>query len=101
MARLTPVNERGLTDRRSFLEALKQVRKDGYAAAVGDVTFGAAAVAAPVFNQAGGVEAVVSLRGPEARMSAERIRMIAPLVVETADVISRDFFDPSVRRSTV
>ena len=48
MARLTPVNERGLTDRRSFLEALKQVRKDGYAAAVGDVTFGAAAVAAPV-----------------------------------------------------
>ena len=50
MARLTPVNERGLTDRRSFLEALKQVRKDGYAAAVGDVTFGAAAVAAPVFN---------------------------------------------------
>lgn len=47
IARLTPVNERGLTDRRSFLKALKQVRKDGYAAAVGDVTFGAAAVAAP------------------------------------------------------
>ena len=44
---------------------------------------------------------MVSLRGPEARMSAERIRMIAPLVVETADVISRDFFDPPVRRSTV
>jgi DNA-binding IclR family transcriptional regulator len=87
---LKPVNERGLTDRKSFLKALEQVRKDGYAVTVGDVTLGAVAVAAPIFGRADVLQGVVSVRGPEARMTSERVKLLAPLVVETADAISRE-----------
>jgi DNA-binding IclR family transcriptional regulator len=87
---LKPVNERGLTDRKSFLKALEQVRKDGYAVTVGDVTLGAVAVAAPIFGRSDVLQGVVSVRGPEARMTSERVKLLAPLVVETADAISRE-----------
>lgn len=87
---LKPLNERGLTDRKSFLTALEQVRRDGYAATIGDVTLGAAAVAAPVFGPAGVLQGVVSLRGPEARLTPERVKLLAPLVVEAADALSRE-----------
>lgn len=86
---LRPVNERGLTDRKSFLAVIAQVRRDGFATAAGDVTPGAAAVAAPVLDEYGATQAVVSLRGPEQRLTHERIAMIAPLVVEAAQAISR------------
>jgi DNA-binding IclR family transcriptional regulator len=82
---LKPVNERGLTDRKSFLKALELVRKDGYAVTVGDVT-----VAAPIFGRSDVLQGVVSVRGPEARMTSERVKLLAPLVVETADTISRE-----------
>jgi IclR family transcriptional regulator, KDG regulon repressor len=102
---LKPVNERGLTDRKSFLAALDQVRADGYAVTVGDVTLGAVAVAAPILDVNGLVRAVVSLRGPEARMTSERIDLLAKLVVETADKISRELFhipasSPKVAQAT-
>jgi DNA-binding IclR family transcriptional regulator len=87
---LRPVNERGLTDRASFLAALEAVRRDGSAVSFGDVTLGAVAVAAPVFARTGSIVAVVSLRGPEARMGEERVARLAPLVRETARAISRD-----------
>jgi len=87
---LKPVNQKGLTDRKSFLETLDKVRRDGCAVSVGDVTLGASAVAAPVFDRGGAIVAVVSLRGPDARMPADRIAQLAPLVVEAADAISQD-----------
>ena len=87
---LKPVNENALTDRKSFLKSLEQVRKDGYATTRGDVTLGAAAIAAPIFDRSGVLQGVVSLRGPEARMTGERVKQVAPLVVETADAISRE-----------
>lgn len=88
---LKPVNERCVIDRGTFLKSLDQVRKDGFAVSTGDVTLGAVAVAAPIFDAHNDVAAVVSLRGPEARLTSQRIEQLAPLVRETATNIANDF----------
>ncbi len=87
---LRPVHEFDVIDRDSFLSSLAKVRRDGYAISIGDVTLGAVAVAAPVFDTEGGVLAVVSLRGPESRLTKERVKKLTPLVVEAAGDITRD-----------
>lgn len=88
MTGLKPVNEHSVTDRASFLKALDEVRREGYAVSHSDVTLGAAAVATPVFGADGKVGAALSLRGPEARLTAERIALLIPLVIEAARGIS-------------
>lgn len=87
---LKPVNARCVTDRASFINSLEQVQHDGYAVSVGDVTLGAVAIAAPVFDDSKEVVAVVSLRGPEARLTGERVHQLAPLVKEAARSITDD-----------
>lgn len=81
---LRPVNERSIVDRETYLQALEAVRQQGFAVSSGDVTFGAAAIAAPILDAKGEVLAVVSLRGPEVRLNPERVRKLAPLVKQTA-----------------
>jgi DNA-binding IclR family transcriptional regulator len=90
LTNLKPVNPAAQTDRKSYLAVIEDARQKGYAISVGDVTPGAAAIAAPVFDAAGKVAAIVSVRGPDVRMSAERMEQIAPLVVETARDISQE-----------
>lgn len=87
---LKPINPQAPTNRRNYLATIREVRIKGYAISVGDVTIGAAAIAAPVFNAAGKVSAVVSVRGPDIRMARERMEQIAPLVIETAQDISQE-----------
>ena len=87
---LRPMNPLGITDRRTFLGVLEEARQKGYATSIGDVTMGASAIAAPVFDATGRVVAAVSLRAPDIRMPLSRIAQIAPLVVEAARGISRE-----------
>lgn len=89
---LKPINDRTLIDRKSFLQSLDKVREDGYATSISDVTLGATAIAAPVLDELRAVHAVVSLRGPETRMGAERLAALAPLVMESAQRISQELF---------
>ncbi len=90
ITRLKPVHPHKLIDTRSFLQSLQAVRRDGYAVSVGEVTLGSTALAAPVFDSTGRLSAVVSLRGPEIRLTSERTTQMAPLVIEAAIAISRD-----------
>lgn len=86
---LKPVTGNAHTDRARFLEELAAVRRRGYAYAIGTVTVGAAAVATPILDASGHVTAALSVRGPETRLSLERIEQIAPFVMEAAHEISR------------
>jgi DNA-binding IclR family transcriptional regulator len=97
---LRPLNAFDVIDRDSFLTNLSQVRRDGYAISIGDVTQGAVAVAAPVFNADGTVLAVVSLRGPESRLTEDRVKKLTPLVIEAADDIARDLTGVSAEPQT-
>lgn len=81
---LRPVNERSIIDRDTYLAELEIVRQQGFAASNGDVTFGAAAIAAPIIDSKRDVLGVVSLRGPEVRLNPDRAKKLAPLVKQTA-----------------
>lgn len=100
LTHLKPVHQHKIIDRRSYLESLETVRHNGYAVSIGEVTLGSTAIAAPVFDGTSQLIAVVSLRGPEIRLTLERTAQIAPLVVDTGLAISRDIgFSPPEAKS--
>lgn len=95
---LKPVNAKSITDPKVYLKDLETVRAQGYAVAMGNVTSGANAIAAPVFDDEG-IVAAVSLRGPEIRLTPERIQQLAPLVIQAAEQITAELTrDPLASR---
>lgn len=88
LTNLKPVRSEAFTDPATFLEELSQVRQCGYAYAIGTVTAGVSALAAPIFEPTGRVAGCVSLRAPESRLPRQRIEQLAPYVVNTGRGIS-------------
>lgn len=72
------------------LEAqLQDVPRTGYVLSLEELEHGLNAVAAPIRDHLGGVIAALSVSGPAYRLTAERVREIAPTVVTAADDVSR------------
>ncbi|HZG74993.1 MAG TPA: IclR family transcriptional regulator [Paenibacillus sp.] len=71
-------------DRETFLRGLDTIREVGYATSVEEREPGAAAVAAPIFAGAGRLAAALAVSGPSNRLHLEKMREIAPLVIEAA-----------------
>lgn len=71
-----------------ILPTLAAIRQEGFAVSVGEREEGVAAVAAPIFNRRGKVIAAISLSGPAARLSVEKLRALGPTVREAAKKIS-------------
>ncbi|MUL64108.1 IclR family transcriptional regulator [Mycobacterium sp. CBMA 234] len=72
------------------LEAqLRDVARDGYVVSLEELEPGLNAVAAPIRDHSGVVIAALSVSGPAYRLTAERTRDIAPVVVSAADDVSR------------
>lgn len=86
---LKPLMGGGLMDPVTFAGILDEVRDVGYAYALGTVTTGVAAIAAPIFDAGSYIIGAISVRGPESRMPVERIEAMAPLVMRAAQDISR------------
>lgn len=72
-----------------LLQELAQIRERGYAFDDCEHQIWVRCVAAPVRNASGHVFAAISVTGPADRMTLERLEQLAPLVVQTADTISR------------
>ncbi|MBD0290865.1 MAG: IclR family transcriptional regulator [Thermoleophilia bacterium] len=85
--RLAPAT---ITDRALLERELRQIRARGYATAVDELEQGLAAVAAPVFGADGGVVAALSISGPGARLTHERIAALAPVLVEQSHELSAE-----------
>jgi DNA-binding IclR family transcriptional regulator len=85
---LRPVTSADISDRRALLRRLKLVRERGYEHSTGTVTPGATALAAPIFGPDGQVVGTVAVRGPTIRMTKERVKLMAPKVIQTANEIS-------------
>lgn len=85
---LRPRTPKTVTDAAALIEALAQVRRDGYAVEDEQCELGMRSVAAPIFDSEGHVVAAVGIAGPMERLSEEALERFAPLVVNTADVIS-------------
>ena len=78
-----------LKDKREVMEHLKLVKQTGYAIDDEENMEGLRCVGAPIFNHTGKVVAAVSVAGPSIRMTKERLPMIADLLCESAEEISR------------
>jgi DNA-binding IclR family transcriptional regulator len=65
-----------------------QVRARGYATSIDELEVGLTALAAPVLGTAGGAIAALSISGPTARLTPERIAELAPLLIEEARALA-------------
>src|SRR5205823_11705249 len=68
---------------------LQRVRARGYATSVDELELCLSALAAPVLGPAADAHAALSISGPTARLTSERIVQLAPLPVEEANVLAR------------
>jgi IclR family transcriptional regulator, KDG regulon repressor len=77
-------------DRDKYLCQLEKVRELGYATTIGEITLGSSALSAPVFDNFGNIIAAITVRGPESRMTQNKIEQLAPTLIKTAQAISLD-----------
>jgi IclR family transcriptional regulator, acetate operon repressor len=85
MRRLT---ENTITSRTALWDELAATRERGYAIDDEEHAFGLRCVAGLIFDEAGGAMAAVSISGPTARISSERIVRLGDLVRRKADEIT-------------
>lgn len=87
LERLTP---RTITDPDRLREELVRVRERGYAIAEEELEDGLNALAAPIYDHAGAVNAAVSLAGPAFRIPPTMFPHLAALLLETCAKISAE-----------
>lgn len=71
-------------DRPTFLRGLEAIRELGYATSIEEREPGAAAVAAPIVTNGGRLAAALAVSGPSNRLDLEKMREIAPALIEAA-----------------
>jgi DNA-binding IclR family transcriptional regulator len=67
---------------------LAQVRARGFATSIDELELGLSALAAPVFGPRGEALAALSISGPSARLTSERIGQLAPLLIAEANTLA-------------
>ena len=85
-----------ITSPQALEKELTQVRVTGYAIDDREYHPGVRCVAAPIFG-IGGVVAALGLSAPADRLDAERLKVVAPIVVDTAARVSRELGGPAHR----
>ncbi len=88
-ASLEPLTLRSIVDPARLDAELARVRARGFATSVDELEHGLSALAAPVFGPAGDALAALSISGPTARLTSERIASLAPLLVEESNELAR------------
>ncbi|MEX2536954.1 MAG: IclR family transcriptional regulator [Trueperaceae bacterium] len=81
--------ENSIVLRDDFLAELETVRKQGYAVDDEEGELGARCVGAPILNGSGVALAAISISGPSARVSKERVPELAQIVMEVAQQVQR------------
>jgi DNA-binding IclR family transcriptional regulator len=85
IARLT---DHTITDPARLRQELARIREQGYAVADQEIEIGFIAIGAPVRNHEGQVVGAISINGPTARLTADRIPEVTRQVKAAADRIS-------------
>jgi DNA-binding IclR family transcriptional regulator len=81
--------ENTITELDKFLDHLKKVRKQGFAVDDEEQEKDIRCIAGPIFNHRGDVVAAFSISAPITRMTEERMKELAQLVVEYSQKMSR------------
>ena len=85
---LPPVTPHTIVDPDRLRAELAVIREEGVAISVEEAGVGAAAIAAPIFDHVGRVVAALSIAGPSARWTPERMRQFAEPLKEAVRQIS-------------
>lgn len=85
---LSPLTEHTITKAELLKEELKKIRRQGYAVSREEVDLGAAAVAAPIFDQHGQITAGLTVVGPLYRMQPKKLEMLIDRVRAAARAIT-------------
>jgi len=85
---LTKYTENTILSVAALKEHLAQVRQRGYGVDNEETYLGVKCVAAPIRNHSGRVTASAGISGPIQRMTEERLRVLAEIVVETCARVS-------------
>ncbi|BBX84206.1 IclR family transcriptional regulator [Mycolicibacterium aubagnense] len=88
-AGLQRFTEHTITSLEKLEAQLRDVTRDGYVVSLEELEPGLNAIAAPIRDHTGVVIAALSVSGPAYRLTAERTREIAPVVISAADDVSR------------
>ena len=98
LVRHTP---RTITEPEALRKELRRVREVGYAVNRGEWREAVGGLAAPIFGVSRTAIAAIGLSGPTDRLTANRMREWAPLVMAAAGAISRElgFTDPTAARA--
>ncbi|MGB0388510.1 MAG: IclR family transcriptional regulator [Ardenticatenaceae bacterium] len=89
LAHLTAQTEHTITSPERFKEELAKVRAQGFATTINELEIGLAAVAAPIFNHHGTIQAALCVGGPTSRISKEKLLALSQYVRQNAHHISQ------------
>ena len=84
---LAPLTDRTVTDRAELAAQVRAVRDRGYGTVFGERDVDVNAIAAPVFDRAGTLAAILGLQGPASRLD-DPVRLL-PALLEATDRLSR------------
>jgi len=71
-------------DKETYMLQLLQIQQLGYATSIEEREVGTAAIAAPIKNQSGKLVAALSVSGPSSRLTQEKMKEFAPMIIEVA-----------------
>lgn len=86
--RLTAYTPATITDPAALADEIERIRRDGYSTAVDEREMGLTAIAAPVWDAAHALAAIVALQGPSSRFDADATRAAAPILLTCTARIS-------------
>ncbi|MEM7538858.1 MAG: IclR family transcriptional regulator [Chloroflexota bacterium] len=89
---LTPLasyTEHTITTTEVLDETLAEIRKQGYATTINELELGLTAIAAPIFNHYGEVQAALCIGGSSSRFSSEKLVATSAVLIEYGQQISR------------
>lgn len=80
--------ENTITDKESFMVELEKIRSQGYGIEFEENEPGITCIAAPIFDNRGGITAAVSISGPSMRMTDERLLQLRTYIMDIGEKIS-------------
>lgn len=86
---LKPHGPNTITSKKKFRQAIEEIRMRGFAVDNEELSPGLRCVAAPVFDHSGRADYAISVSGPAARMTPERIEDLQPLVQKICRQLSQ------------
>jgi DNA-binding IclR family transcriptional regulator len=84
-----PWTENSLVSEGDILRDLAEIKQRGWSLSDGDVTDGAAAIGAPIFDHAGAVIGAISISGLRPHVISDRLEELVEMLLSTSRAISR------------